>query len=155
MNSLRTRFHIELRHASFLMLRILFDKGVDIVAVCVSVLRVTGTGIKRSKAWSVVLHGVMLTDREEARSPLPSAPTTSTPREGGVAGGDTLDLLAAHHEQRIPSSPPLLRWRRLQPVFAGSGRGTKRSPWRHTLVLGRVTFIRLLCKLYISLAKRT
>ena len=93
MNSLRTRFLIELHHASFLMLRILFDKGVDIVVVCVSVLRVTGTGIKRSKAWSVVLHGVMLTDREGAWSPLPSAPTTSTQQEGIVAGGATLDLL--------------------------------------------------------------
>ena len=30
-NSLRTRFRIELRHPSFLMLRILFDiKGVDV-----------------------------------------------------------------------------------------------------------------------------
>ena len=114
MNSLRTRFRIETRHDYFLMLRILFDKGVDIVAVCVSVLIVTCTGIKCSKAWSEVLHGVMLTDREGARSPPPSAPTTSTPREGG---GATLDLLVLRAAHSISTSiaivaPPItiVRW---------------------------------------------
>ena len=54
MNSIRTRLRIESRNASFLILHILFDKGVDVHA-CLC-FRVASMGIKRLKAWSAIIY---------------------------------------------------------------------------------------------------
>ena len=54
MNSIRTWLRIESRNASFLILHILFDKGVDVRA-CVC-FRVASTGIKRLKAWRAIIY---------------------------------------------------------------------------------------------------
>ena len=53
-DSIRTQFRTELRHTSFLILRILFDKGVDVRA-CLC-FRVASTGIKRLKAWRAIIY---------------------------------------------------------------------------------------------------
>ena len=48
--SIQTRFSTELRHASFLI------KTSTFVAICVSVTRVTSTGIHPSKAWRAIIY---------------------------------------------------------------------------------------------------
>ena len=48
--SIQTRFSTELRHASFLI------KTSTFVAICVSVTRVTSTGIHPPKAWHAIIY---------------------------------------------------------------------------------------------------